>query len=442
MLEPGAPCFRGAQELAGVLDFCLIDHLAVITLGTTLLGVDLIERRVCWKRNIFDESLPGQVVRPGMDGTVTVLGPSGQYVQRWGLVGPLGRGGLYVQSPSGLLAVDLITGQPRWQRTDVPESLACFGDHKHLFLLKMRSPIAEAPVPAVQRAWAVRARDGVAVAIPDALPVLNKRQRLLGHCVAASETGPNNSVVVRLRDLLTGKDLWTKTFPEKTVLLNSAQPELLAMAQPDGIVDLVDLGALRDGTPSSLPRQLLVERRHIQGQGGWLLRDHDHLYLALTGPEKPAGLFPESAVGHFEGELTSVPVDGMLYAFDRGNGSRRWLVPLPGQAILLNRFDELPLILCASVNQRQKDPMTPPVQVFLTTTIVKRTGKICQKSESLTDAAPYHTVLLDPRTGYDRFAVGRQSHPLFSGTPQTLTWPRGCRWPLSLHLASGRAGCG
>ena len=94
------------------VDCCVIDHLAVITLGTTLLAVDLIERRVCWKRNIFDESLPGQVVRPGMDGTVTVFGPSGQYVQRWGLVGPLGRGGLYVQSPSGLLALDLITGQP------------------------------------------------------------------------------------------------------------------------------------------------------------------------------------------------------------------------------------------------------------------------------------------------------------------------------------------
>ena len=56
----------------------------------------------------------------------------------------------------------------------------CFGDHRHLFLLKMRSPIAEAPVPAVQRAWAVRARDGVAVAIPDALPVLNKRSAFLG----------------------------------------------------------------------------------------------------------------------------------------------------------------------------------------------------------------------------------------------------------------------
>jgi hypothetical protein len=168
------------------------------------------------------------------------------------------------------------------------------------------------------------------------------------------------------------------------------------VVQPDGIVSLVDLQALRDGTPPTVPQQLTVDRKHVsQLDGGILLCDQNQLYLAFLGLENQA----DGSSPLFTGQLTDADVDGMLYAFDRGTGTRRWYVPLAAQSILLNRFEELPLILCAAVGQRQKDPTGPPMQTFTTLSIDKRTGKICHSREMLTNIEPFHTLRVDPRTG-------------------------------------------
>jgi hypothetical protein len=83
-----------------------------------------------------------------------------------------------------------------------------------------------------------------------------------------------------------------------------------------------------------------------------------------------------------------VDVDGMLYAFDGRTGARRWYVQLSEQSILLNRFEELPLIVCAAAAQNKKDPS--PGQIITTISIDKRTGKTCHRREVQTNMEPFH----------------------------------------------------
>jgi outer membrane protein assembly factor BamB len=392
-------------ELNSVVEHCEIGHLLVISVGANLVGVDLIERRVRWTRGLPSDPLPPSLAASGEN-----PGAPGSFYL--GLIGPMGRSGVYVRTASGLLALDLLTGQPRWQRSEMPSQLSAIGDENHLFVLKNAGQEPGAELTRVRSARAVRVRDGLLTAIPPAAQALKNRKRILGRCVLASWKGPKEEVIVQFYDLLTGKDLWRKSFPVKSVVMDSTIPEFLAVVQPDGLVALVDLQAAREGSATDLPREVRVDPRHVQDlRGGTLLGDPGQLYLALMGPEDHSGGLIDAAAPFLQSmsELTSVPVDGMLYAFDRTTGVRRWFVPAPAQAILLNRFEELPFVLCTATTQRQKDPMSQAEQIVTTFSIDKRTGKFWLRREAPFDNKAYHTLLVDPRTGtIDLLSIGQR----------------------------------
>jgi outer membrane protein assembly factor BamB/tetratricopeptide (TPR) repeat protein len=371
----------------------VFDHLALLLAKELLVAIDLMERRVLWSRNLSE---------PGTGNELMIRMPDGS-VQLLGLVGPIGRSALCIRTRSGLLALDPLTGKVRWQRSDIlPRSGNLLVAEHHLFLVEYQgasnAETGNTPVRSVRAFWLL---DGKSVPIPDAARVLTECKRLLGQCVLTSEQGEKKQLVLRLYDLVQGKDLWKQTYPADSRLLPSFAPELVAVLQPDGRVALTDLRAERDGVPSSVPKQLVLEAKHRQGiLDGLLLQDAGQLYLVLNYPPGGAGALVEDVNPYFTGELSSTRVDGLLYAFDRTTGARRWFQSLSPQYLLLNRFDELPLILCASIIMRQTDPNKPVSQEKVLMSIDKRTGKLCYHRETPGPPNdPYQTLLVDPRKG-------------------------------------------
>ena len=130
-----------------------------------------------------------------------------------------------------------------------------------------------------------------------------------------------------------------------------------------------------------------------------LLNDRANFYLALRGEQKPdADEAPQSL---FQGELGSVVVNGELYAFARQTGKVRWHLRMYGQTILLDRFDELPLVLCASTFRKPvpSSPDASPNYAQQIRSIDKVTGKTRINREDMKLTEPFHTLRADPLRG-------------------------------------------
>ena len=373
----------------GEVYFQAVDHLLVLCVGTKLLGVDLLARRVRWSWNVAEGPLPPSQPVVGLpDGGVLLNVNDPRSPRRLGLIGPIGRSAVCVQTPNGLAALDPASGDVCWRRTDAPHTLAIFGDDDYLFLVD-HSGDGE-----VRGVRAVRARDGEVVSIPDAAPLYANRRGILGRLLLVEEPGADEQRIVRFCDPLSGKDLWRKTMRPGAFLLKSPSPGWLGIAEPSGDVAVVEL------TRGEEVARLHLDPRHLaKVHDGHLLLDDERFFIALRGPMDPEWKIVDEPSGNFHSGLSAVPVCGMLYAFGREKGELRWFTWLPPQMLLLDSFEELPIVLCSGVTARV-NPADPgnTVAVASTRSIDKRTGKLLFNREVVA-GDPFHTLRIDRRDG-------------------------------------------
>ena len=363
-----------------------IGQLVIVTAGPLLFGLDLVERRVCWARNVAAEVQGPMEPGFGALGGVTVTRPDGQTTYL-GMVGAPDLNGVYLQTTAGLTVLDPATGAVRWQRSDLPLYFTTFSDGTHLFLAEYYRPEG-----ALRSVRAVRVVDGVSVPVPEgAVEAYQHKLRTVGGCILASDNGDGEPVQLRLYDVLTGKDVWRQEFPVQSIVAESVDAELLAVVTQKGEGTVIDLAARREVA------KLWLDRRHLKRvKFATLLRDRTSFYLALQGDMGPdTDNVPHSL---FQGELSSVPVNGRLYAFTRNTGKVRWHLDMPGQTILLDRFEELPLVLCAASFRKDKGMPNAPLFQHIRS-IDKLTGKTRINREDVKLTEPFHTLRVDPRTG-------------------------------------------
>jgi outer membrane protein assembly factor BamB/tetratricopeptide (TPR) repeat protein len=352
--------------------FSSVGHLAVLNLGFNVVGIDLMHRRLRWSRTVFQEANPA--------------GPFNPFLPYTNMVGPLTLSGFCLHNRNTLTAIDPAGGEVRWTRSDVPANLEVFGDEDHLYLVEQQ---ADGAVRAVR---AVRTADGTAVPIPDGVEACAHKVRSLGRTLLVSEKGSADEVRLRLYDVHTGKDLWQQTFPARSLVLDSPAPELLAVVAPDGAVTVVDLKERRE------LQKLNVEPKHLEKvQRGTLLRDRTQVYIAFQGPGDGAGNTLDGPNPNVMG-LPVVPVNGMLYAFDRQTGELRWHSRVPAQMIVLERFDDLPVLLFTAQVTRTFPPGLN-MAVMTLRSIDKHTGKVRFNREYTNLFDSFHTLRVDARTG-------------------------------------------
>jgi hypothetical protein len=166
------------------------------------------------------------------------------------------------------------------------------------------------------------------------------------------------------------------------------------VAAPDGAVTVLDLDAGRE------VMRLTLEKAHLEKvTRGELFTDAGQVYVALQGPGDGMTKILDGPNPYFRAGLAWAPVNGMLYAFDRASGELRWYSPTPAQTILLERFDELPLVLCAATCTRQGSNPGEAIGYVAWRSIDKRTGKIICNRESQQVGEPFHTLQIDARAG-------------------------------------------
>jgi hypothetical protein len=312
-----------------------LGHLVVVPLGDVVFGIDPVNKKVLWEKDLVRRrgttALPS--LRPDGDGGLVEDYPDGSS-RRVAGVGPVTTSAVCLLTREGLTGLDPISGRTLWLRGDVPPSARLFGDDRLLLAVE-----TAADGKAVSTR-AVRTGDGTAVAVHDFATLWKDHVRAVGRRLLVREKGDRGAVVLRLVDAASGKEVWKRAGAAGSLVLASEAPGLTGLVEPDGKVTVVEVATGKDVLNAELDPKRLAKAERVT-----LLGDTVNFYLAVTAAadadERPGSAFPPGT--------GVVAVNGVLAAFDRDGGARGWEAEVGRKELLLGSVADGPALLLAAL---------------------------------------------------------------------------------------------
>ncbi len=329
----------------------LIGRIMVYQWGHWVYGYDPLQRKELWSYNLLGLLNPNpngmignymSVSMQIMPNGVMELYYSDGVRERVGTLGVADANCVcFLVKDEGLVAVDPSTGQKRWVKADVPIGTEVFGDGQYIYLVPAKGEGT--------RAKALRALDGAEVPVQDFSNVYqNFRVKTVGRNLLLRETDPQGGLTLRLYDVQTGKDAWNKSFGANALLLNSDEPELAGVIDAAGKLTVIRIDTGREVLRGE------VDAADLQAAGrlpeAHLLADSTNYYVFFN---QPVNANPRMAGGRvlqpYNVLIRNLTVNGNAYAFDRVTGKQLWKVDLPLNSLLVDQFDDMPILLFASL---------------------------------------------------------------------------------------------
>ncbi len=384
-------------------------HVLVFTWGHYVYGFDAVQHKELWKFNLLGSYDPVANAQQGVAVQVIPAANGGlELLHGDGFREPIGTLGTvsaevvtFFVKDEGLVAIDPLSGRTLWTRADLPGGTRAFGDHQHIYLLL---PSRDG---GVGRSLTLRALDGLPVQTPDFAGLHARRLQVHGRKLLVRDLDVGDTVL-RLCDVHTGKDVWSRNFGQQALTLTSLDPDLT------GAIDANGKGAiLRSATGEEVLR-FSVDRadvnpaqagqNQVQREVSFLL-DGGSVYLIFNAAFDPNQPQANRRTAYNQTQLRGLMVNGPIYALDRYSGQVRWKKEVPYQVLLADQFDESPLLVFASVQTQwvQLNPQAAnqaPFARAVAAVLVldKRDGKEVFKDEP-SQRAQFHTLQVDLRAG-------------------------------------------
>jgi hypothetical protein len=237
---------------------------------------------------------------------------------------------------------------------------------------------------------ALRLSDGATVLVPDFTAQFTRRLQVVGRNLLLSESGEKGTITLRLYDIFTGADVWKQAYRDGSVELHSEDPNFTGAVEPDGKVHVVEL---RTGNKAMTGQMLDPKEDLHQVEVIHLLTDSKRFYLACHALPDPNVVDVQSNLLSGIG-LRDLPVNGMIYSFDRESGGLRWFVEAKYQRLILDQFRELPFLLLTARYEKS-------TRIFIgaARSIEKRSGKIIFYNDNLKNASRFYAVRMDRLAG-------------------------------------------
>lgn len=390
------PAARGARH-----SYYVQGHLGVFTVANNVYGIDLSEPKILWERNISPAD--GGAYVPDPQGGVNVVYTDNR-IEKLGQTGPVEPAFVCIHSRQGLTVLDPRQGTVLWTRNDVPGKSVVFGDREHLYILDI------GPNGTPGNGRAVRAHDGVSVTVPDFADAYKNKLAIVGRNLLVLDSAPTGEPGaarhrrLRFYDIQAGKDLWQKELAANAVVLQSDDPDLTAIVEPsqNGRLTVIDLRTHKEILHANLDAKDLTGVR-----SGHLLRDQNLVYVALNAQNNAAQaanglIIGNAALPNFSPQsgLRGLMLNGMLYAFDRGNGKLKWKNDIKNMALILEQYQDLPVLLFSARFNRVVNNINGAFAWQSgAKSIEKRTGKLLYENEFGQQQPFFHTVHLNTREG-------------------------------------------
>jgi tetratricopeptide (TPR) repeat protein/outer membrane protein assembly factor BamB len=362
-------------------------HLAVLQVGTMAYGLDLEDPSgILWKQSLMEvdptqNGMHPQQVLPDQDGNLQML-VWNQFInqQRRLRIGHIAAvQGSYVAlvRQKSLVVLDPLRGTVLWTKADLPDETNVYGDDQYLYLVDQNGGSATA-------GRVLRASDGTPVEVPDFSAFYQGRIRLCGRRILASTPG-KDGMVLRLYDVPAGKDVWTRTFDAKAVVLHTEDPGLTGVIEPAGKMTVLDARSGLVLATTNVVQGRITPAEVNSLREPLLLADQDRFYVALNRPIDPQQVMGGALGNNFKNGLRCAPVNGWVLAIQRHTTDRAkvgdflWhsYTAIANQMVVLEQFDVLPILLFSS---RFAEPIRGGFGgtrwVALTQSIDRQTGKM------------------------------------------------------------------
>jgi outer membrane protein assembly factor BamB len=358
-------------------------HLAVVTLGHVAFGIDLLGRRLLWARDLAEKPAPvAQAAQtPDASGRIHVVYADG-LVQPAGRIAPIQTAAVCFSVRGKLVALDPLGGELLWTSSLNDPLAELAADDSYVYPLGVQgAPVLPEPRALSLLGGAVRRLKKPAAVV----------YRPIGRLVPFTTSGGLPEELY-LYDLLAGKEVWKQPLAKGTLVAHSEVPHLAATVARDGKVHVYDLRRREELFKAEVDPDDLRGVTEVR-----LFRDRWHYYLMLNRDVRLRDGLSAPALTNAVSGVRCLPAHGRLYAFRR-NGSLHWASEVKGQHLIMERMDELPLLLFSAVVQKT-DPRTP-APVFTVASIDKETGKAQWPLREYTPiTSPVHRIQINPATG-------------------------------------------
>ncbi len=295
-----------------------------------------------------------------------------------------------VLTRDGLVAKDNARGTVLWTKSGVSNRTHLAGDGDHVFTYEA------SPDGNVSMVRCYRSADGVEVPIPDSSAAFTniKRAKFTGRRVLTGDDAPGKKSV-RLYDLLTGKDVWKRDIPGDGWMLNSQVEGVTGYATAAGDVVVMSAADGKDVFKAKIDGPRKTE--HLDKVNDVMLfGDADRYFVMLNKPSEKGQSFNPV----FTQAITSLKVNGAMYAFGKATGKRLWHTDeqLQDQSISVEQFAELPIIMAANQFQKVNANGNFEGQFMKFVALDKETGKLRYGKAGLAQGQ-FYAILTDAKTG-------------------------------------------
>jgi outer membrane protein assembly factor BamB len=259
-----------------------------------------------------------------------------------------------VLGSKGLTVVDPLTGSVLWSKDNIPAHSHVFGDEQHLFIVEA----AENGGLGVGRTF--RASDGEILKVPDFSKIYQARVMVTGRRILASSSDVNG-LQLRLYDILSGKEVWSKVFARGAHLLRTEDKDIAGVIEPNGTLTVLDTETGQVQVSSNLVQGRITLSAFKGLHDPLLLQDAERFYIALNLPIDSSKIGGGLIHSNISNGTRCLPVNGWFVAVHKIDGKKKvgeceitwkkgdfaWhsFAPVQNQMIVLEQFEQSPIVL-------------------------------------------------------------------------------------------------
>ena len=129
--------------------FMNMGHLVVLPLGHMVFGIDPVEKKVLWEKNLYGPVPAGQLPQLGnqngaaitvdpRDNTIQIFYQDG-WIQRLGQATSLEGQVICLQTREALIAIDPLSGRTLWTRSDLSPRSQIITDEDHVYVVELNN---------------------------------------------------------------------------------------------------------------------------------------------------------------------------------------------------------------------------------------------------------------------------------------------------------------
>ncbi len=394
-----------------------VGHLAVIQVGIMAYCIDADNGKILWQQSLLENYVNNPMIGSQLmvdgDGNLMLTSwnqQNGQQTnQAIGQVGAVQANYVAIVGQKGLQVLDPVRGNVLWKKADVPCGSRVFGDDQHIFIVE----VGEGGTIAATRV--LRASDGEPVMTPNFAGEYQSRLQTLGRRILTM-TPNREQKTLRLYDIVTGKNVWSKPLDPQATLTATDDPNLIGWVEPNGRLVAIDVPSGKELLSTSVVQGRIPLQEVANLREPLLVADADRFYLALNKSVQANLVNGQVVANNFQNGIRCRQVNGYVLAFHRHNGPVKvghktveaakgelaWhsIAPIENQMLVTEQFEQLPILLFTS----RYNKLTQPGGnhwVASTTALHKQTGKMPYESNARPGTALTHFVNLhaDPRQG-------------------------------------------